>query len=155
MVIFYVIGFLIWFVLTIIVTNLGSNRKIGGGLAFLLCFLTTPIIGLIVVALSEKKEDNSQGKSEIKVQDVIGTADELLKLSKLKEEGVLNDDEFDNMKKKLLSQQETKKATPDSYLTVTIKDLRNNKIETVSRTWWESWKQNYGEKTYEVIEYHD
>ena len=154
MVFFYVIGFILWLVLTIIVVNLGSNRKIGGGLAFLLCFLTTPIIGLIVVALSDKKVQNSESSSEYN-ESIIGIADELTKLSKLKDDGIINEDEFVTMKKKLLNQQVVNNAGPDSYSKITIRDLRNNKIETVSKSWWESWKKTYGEGTYEILDYHE
>jgi hypothetical protein len=55
-ILFYALPVLIWLILMIVVTNMGSKRKIGGGLAFFISLLTTPIIGLIVVALSDKKK---------------------------------------------------------------------------------------------------
>lgn len=53
---------LIYIILLIVVTSMGSNRKIGGGAAFILSFLLTPLIGLIFVALSDKKEE---GKGKV------------------------------------------------------------------------------------------
>jgi membrane protease YdiL (CAAX protease family) len=47
--------FIIWIVLCFIIGHYGSKRKIGGTLAFLAAFLLSPLIGFIVVALSDKK----------------------------------------------------------------------------------------------------
>ncbi len=50
-------GFVFFYiVLVIVLTYYGSKRKIGGLATFLISLLLSPLIGLIVVALSERKE---------------------------------------------------------------------------------------------------
>lgn len=97
----------------LIVTALGSKRKIGGGLAFLWSVLLSPIIALAIVLFSDKKETekqivyvNSNEKPKEKSKDELRT--ELLmqleKLSSLKEKGIVNDDVFEKEKAKILLQ---------------------------------------------------
>lgn len=47
--------FIIWISLSIIIGIAGINRKIGGAGAFFLSLLLSPIIGFIVVMVSDKK----------------------------------------------------------------------------------------------------
>ena len=39
-----------------LIALLGRNREIGYGTSFLLCFLLTPLIGVIIILCSKKKE---------------------------------------------------------------------------------------------------
>lgn len=47
--------FVIWFVLSLVVSYLGESRKIGAIWAFLLSLVFTPIIGFLVVIASPVK----------------------------------------------------------------------------------------------------
>lgn len=42
-------------VLSALVALIGRNRKIGYGWSFVLCFFLSPIIGLIIILFSKKK----------------------------------------------------------------------------------------------------
>lgn len=48
--------FFILVILSALVAMLGRNRKIGYGWSFVLCLFLSPIIGLIIILLSKKKE---------------------------------------------------------------------------------------------------
>ena len=48
---------ILWLGLSILVGIAGGKRKIGGPAAFLISLLLSPLIGIIVVALSEKKPE--------------------------------------------------------------------------------------------------
>ncbi|MCB2197656.1 MAG: hypothetical protein KQH79_17485 [Bacteroidetes bacterium] len=48
-----IIGIIIWIVLCIILANAGSKRKIGAAGAFFISFLLSPLIGFIVVMVSD------------------------------------------------------------------------------------------------------
>lgn len=47
--------FILWIVLSFIVAFIGSGRKIGFGFSLLLSLLFSPLIGLIIVAISKSK----------------------------------------------------------------------------------------------------
>lgn len=47
---------LILVVLSALVALLGKNRKIGYGWSFVLCLFLSPIIGLIIILFSKKKD---------------------------------------------------------------------------------------------------
>jgi hypothetical protein len=47
--------FVFWIVLALVVGALGKDRKIGFGLAFFLSLILSPLIGLVIVLLSDKK----------------------------------------------------------------------------------------------------
>lgn len=57
--------FVIWLVLAILVGMLGNNKKIGFGWAFFWALLLSPLIGLIIVLVS----DNNTKRSRPKYQD--------------------------------------------------------------------------------------
>jgi hypothetical protein len=52
--------FIAWFVLAIICGAVGNDRKIGGVAAFFIALLLSPIIGFIVVLISEPKHKPAQ-----------------------------------------------------------------------------------------------
>ncbi len=43
-------------IISALVALLGQNRKIGYGWSFVLCLFLTPIIGLIIILFSKKKD---------------------------------------------------------------------------------------------------
>lgn len=105
-----------WVILALVIGLLGNNRKIGFAGAFFLSLLLSPLIGLIITLCSKDKEDEAykaqmletqkkQQETLNKVQETVAVGNvtqELERLKKLKDEGVLNDDEFDTLKKKAL-----------------------------------------------------
>lgn len=61
----------LWFILSFIVAGLGDGRKITGLGAFAVSIIFSPLIGLIVVLLSDKKNKNcSFCGSEKKSDDI-------------------------------------------------------------------------------------
>lgn len=109
--------FIGWIVFSIIVGALGSGRKIGFAGAFFLSLLLSPVIGLIITLFSKDKEDekykqevlSTQKQQQETLSDIQDNAkttsisDELNKLKKMKDNGLLNDEEFQKAKEKLLT----------------------------------------------------
>ena len=109
--------FIGWIIFSIIVGALGSGRKIGFAGAFFLSLLLSPVIGLIITLFSKDKEDEKykqevlttqkqQQETLSKIQDNAKTtsiSDELNKLKEMKDNGLLNKEEFQKAKEKLLS----------------------------------------------------
>lgn len=109
-------GIIIWIILAFVIGLLGNNRRIGFAGSFFLSLLLSPLIGLIITLCSKDKEDEAykaqvletqkqQQETLKKVQDTVavGTVtNELERLKKLKDDGVLSDDEFNTLKKKAL-----------------------------------------------------
>jgi hypothetical protein len=56
--------YIIWIILCFILANAGGKRKIGAVPAFFISLLLSPLIGLIVVVLSEKREPGSLSKPD-------------------------------------------------------------------------------------------
>lgn len=57
------IGFIIWVVCCFVIASFGSDRKIGWAGAFFISLFFSPLIGLIVVAISSKKTTKLQWKT--------------------------------------------------------------------------------------------
>ncbi|NPD85345.1 SHOCT domain-containing protein [Lentimicrobium sp. L6] len=105
---------------SIIVSIIGSYRKIGGGKAFLISFILNSIIGFVIVILSKSLKDSEDEKQiqeeSINLQreaieeqrkmnqktDASNMTEQLERLAKLKKEGILNEEEFQKAKKKLI-----------------------------------------------------
>ena len=51
----YGIGFIVWIVLCIVLANAGNKRKIGGAATFFISLFFSPIVGFIVVMVSDEK----------------------------------------------------------------------------------------------------
>jgi len=100
--------FVLWLIFSIIVAVIGSNRKIGGFLAFLISIFLSPLIGLIVVLFSKDKQTDMlenqmlQQSASSNIETNKSVADELIKIVNLKESGTITEEEFNNMKRKLL-----------------------------------------------------
>jgi len=58
-----IIGIILWLVLCIILANAGSKRKIGGAGAFFISLLLSPLIGFIVVMVSDPVEQKAVPRS--------------------------------------------------------------------------------------------
>jgi hypothetical protein len=106
-----------WIVLSIVIGIIGSYRKIDGARAFLISLLLSPIIGFIVVLSSKSKKEEEYEKKLLKVQrdqtdtlddikESLGkksVADELERIKRMKDEGLLTEVEFQSAKGKILS----------------------------------------------------
>ena len=102
-----------WIVLSFVLAHYGGYRKIGYWGALLLSLLLSPIIGLIAVALSDRKspvvktypdEDLPWEHQSMPADSKpVSLADELEKLAKLHHDGVITDIEFSQMKNKLMN----------------------------------------------------
>lgn len=109
--------FLGWVIFSIIVGALGSGRTIGFFGAFFLSLLLSPVIGLIITLFSKNKEDEiykqevlstqkQQQDTLSKIQVNVKTtsiSDELYRLKEMKDNGILNEEEFQKAKEKMLS----------------------------------------------------
>jgi len=104
-----------WLLFSIVVGAIGSGRKIGFWGAFLLSLLLSPIIGIIITLVSKNKEDEEYKKKLLRApqnqQETLhklssqknSVVDELEKLKKLKEENLISEDEFQNIKNKIIN----------------------------------------------------
>lgn len=101
---------LIWIGLSYLVGKLAEDKLIGFAGAFVVSLLTSPVVGLIVLAFSPNREQFVQKSTDAR-QDVINSfkanqlADELSKLKKMKDDGLITDIEFEMLKYKLLNNQ--------------------------------------------------
>ena len=84
-----------------LIGTIGMGRQIGFWLTFIISILTTPIIGLIVAALSSKKMVDVNVKKE--PREVYDVSDELIKLHGLIEKGIITEEEFQERKKIILN----------------------------------------------------
>jgi hypothetical protein len=110
--------FVLWVVFCFVVASIGSGRKIGYGAAFFISLLLSPVVGLVLVLVSERKADeayraevlDTQKKqrealeklSGAEVAPVASVAGELEKLQHLRDRGVINQEEFQALKQKLI-----------------------------------------------------
>jgi cell shape-determining protein MreC len=116
-----IVIFTVWIIFSVVVGLMGRKRKIGFWWAFLLSFLLSPILGLTVVLYSQNKKDEAyKGKklqSQRRQQEALNllvelkqsdssknsVANELEKLKKLRDEGVITEAEFEKLKNKLIN----------------------------------------------------
>ena len=109
-----------WLVLSIVIGIIGSYRKIGGFWAFVISILLSPVIGLIVVLFSKSKKEEEYEQKLLKVQreqrDELeeikqniskkSIPDELERIKKMKDEGLLSEEEYQKAKEKIISSNE-------------------------------------------------
>lgn len=111
--------FIIWAFIAFIVGIVGivgKDRKIGLVNSFLLAFFLTPIIALIIVLNSktESQIKNEENKDQMinKLQESVSDKEivmhnsisiELEKLAELKSKGVINEEEFEIIKTKIIN----------------------------------------------------
>lgn len=105
-----------WIALSFVVAWFGDDRRIGFGGALVLSLLLSPLIGAIIVLLSERKSDIAYREQVIdstkRQEDVIrnmgnsqpkySKADEIKKLKQLLDEGAITQDEFEKEKREIL-----------------------------------------------------
>lgn len=87
--------FIPWFILSCMAAWLGDKRKIGGAWAFVLSLLLSPVIGFIACLISDPLNKPNVPQSS-------SLAKEIEHLNDLKVKGVISEEEFNNMKNKLI-----------------------------------------------------
>lgn len=108
-----------WFILSLIVGAVGSGRKIGFISAFFISLLLSPLVGLIFTLVSKSNEEEAYQEKVLEVQknqeealkrisetekgNPVSVADELQKLKKLRDENLITEDEFRQLKSKLIN----------------------------------------------------
>ena len=107
----------ILFVSTLIISLFAIKKKngffpvwlIGFGVGLLIAFLISSGVGLIlgvittiIAVVVSPNKDIPKSKEETKPKEV-SVSDELLKLNSLKEKGAITEEEFNNLKEKLLN----------------------------------------------------
>jgi hypothetical protein len=108
-----------WIIFSFVVGFVGSGRKIGFWGAFFLSLFLSPLIGLIIALVSKNEADEAYKAQVLKVQQnqqetlkklsetestkTVSIADELEKLKKLREDNLLTEDEFQNLKNKIIN----------------------------------------------------
>lgn len=86
---------ILWCLAALIIGAFGSDTRFGFFGMFFISLLLSPLIAIIVYALSPEVE-------KTKLQVGGSTADELLKFKQLHKDGVINDQEYEKHKKRLL-----------------------------------------------------
>lgn len=97
---------LITIILIFFVTYLGSKREIGAFYSFLLSFFFSPIVGLIFVLISKKKDDVEFEKElleKIKSKESGSYIDNMYKLKSLYDDGTIDEKTYNEEKVKLES----------------------------------------------------
>ena len=121
--------FLGWIIFSIVIGFIGSGRKIGFGGAFFCSLLLSPIIGLIITLVSKNKAEEKyqeeileaqrkqqktlmrMAESKSNVSSSTSIIQELEKLKTLKENNIISEAEFLNLKKKVLSESNNSATT--------------------------------------------
>ena len=111
---------ILWIILSYLCGIFAKNKGYSFWTYFLISLIITPIVGFIGVLVSPKNEPepknmedynrlineknsaDMQNKKENDNSAQLFVADEILKLSKLKDEGIITGDEFEVKKKQLL-----------------------------------------------------
>lgn len=89
----------IWIGLSILVGKLSARGIIGFWIAFLVSFFTTPVTGLIVALISILLANNKESIT----QSPHSVSSKMEELNKLKEKGLITDQEYQETKKKILN----------------------------------------------------
>lgn len=90
----------LYIIICALVGTIGMGRQIGFFLAFFISLITTPVIGLIITALSSKNKVEVSIENQPNKETV---TDELIKLNDLKEKGIITEDEFLKQKNRILN----------------------------------------------------
>jgi hypothetical protein len=108
-----------WIIGSFVAGLIGTDKRIGFFGAFFLSLIISPLIGIVVAAMSKsdadverekkllqsnkKQEQVLQKMAEQSVKDSnISVSNEILKLKELQNQGILTEEEFEAQKKKLL-----------------------------------------------------
>jgi hypothetical protein len=99
---YYFVLFLFYFLISFVLAkNIGEKKQIGFGGTFLICLLLSPVIGGIISYLSKDKETADLQKKAL-VNQSEDLSSKIERLARLKEKGLLTDDEFQRAKSELL-----------------------------------------------------
>ena len=111
----------LWIPLSIVAGFIGMGRKIGFWAAFFLSIFLSPIVGLIVALTSKSIEKEQYEKTMLETQQSqqealiklsqekqnntsnLSIAEELDKLTKLKNDNIISEEEFQKLKDKLIN----------------------------------------------------
>jgi phosphate/sulfate permease len=111
-------GILFWIIGSIIAAFLGMNKRIGFFGALFISLILSPLIGLIVAAMSKDIDEigrqntmiNAQKKQNEALKAIqentapkVSASDELEKIVKLKESGIISDEEYQKLKDKIIN----------------------------------------------------
>lgn len=107
-----------WIIFSLIAGVFGSTRKIGFGSTFFLSLILSPLIGFIIALASKSTQDEASDKKSIELQEMQleslnkitnsetrkpkSIVDELEKLTKLRDDGSISQDEFETLKTKII-----------------------------------------------------
>lgn len=91
-----------WIFFTFVVAAIGGNRKIGFWGAFFISLLLSPLIGLIITLISPSNETHVITTTTNAPQQPVTITLELERLKKLKDDGTIDDTEFQKLKNQLL-----------------------------------------------------
>ncbi len=113
-------GIISWLIFSILVGIIGSNRKIGFFGAFFLSVLLSPLIGLIFTLISKSLSEEKHEKEVMDIQKnqnkLLGNidkgvassiTDDLIKTNELFEKGIIDKEEFEKIKAKLLAKMDS------------------------------------------------
>lgn len=106
----FILVIIIWVGLSYLVGKLAEDRIIGFAGAFVISLITSPVVGLIVLAFSPDRKQNSERVYD-KQQEVVNSmkanqiAEQIVKLKNMKDDGLITDIEFEMLKYKLLNDQ--------------------------------------------------
>lgn len=113
---------IVWVLMALVVAWLGDDRVIGFGWSLVASLLLSPFIGFIIVVCSQSKKQRELELQTYQAQAVnnsllakmagnsssnnaqASVADELEKLKKLQDSGVISPEEYQKMKNKLIAQ---------------------------------------------------
>lgn len=94
-----------WVLFAFIPAVMGTRRRIGFWPALILSLILSPVIGFIIVLFYPIIPDeilDQKSKGYHSERPAVSTADELVKLKSLKDQGIITEKEFEQQKKKLL-----------------------------------------------------
>lgn len=95
---------LAWIVFTFIVSYIGTDRKIGGLVAFLVSAFLSPLVGILVVLSSDKLSTIKFQEEALNKSKSLNPASELEKLHALWEKGVITESQYKANKAKILGE---------------------------------------------------
>lgn len=107
--------FLGWIIFSIILGIVGSGRKIGFFGALFVSLLLSPLIGLIITLISKSKEQETSEQKILTTQKNqeetltnisssknFSVSDELIKLKELRNQNEISEEEFQDLRRRLL-----------------------------------------------------
>lgn len=134
-----------WLIFSISIGFIGSNRKIGFGGAFFLSLLLSPLIGLIFTLVSKslaaekfEKELLQNQKMQLKTMERLiklnTITEDLRRIKDLHDNGILNSDEYEKMKKTIIKKYELSRTEESFEGTENVKfEIDNNNLTEIEK----------------------